>query len=272
MSERFLIFLRRNTPPLSVMFFLAALNVVISATSGSWYPWAIFPILAMSIPVMVSFSQIMLAPRSEAETARDAERRSAPRATAAAGDAIQAQLDQAAAYQRALGELTRGATNSAQASRLSDLSVQFAGWVKSVNQMAERIRAYRTNPVIQQDLSRVPESIRQLETQLAGERDERMKAQLEESLQARRAQLTSLQRLDTTMRQGALQLENTVAALGTIYSQALVGQTTSDVADYSDLAANMNERVAGLRDQVEAIEEVKLGNARQTLDGSNRPA
>ena len=74
------------------------------------------------------------------------------------------------------------------------------------------------------------------------------------------------------MRQGALQLENTVAALGTIYSQALVGQTTSDVADYSDLAANMNERVAVLRDQVEAIEEVKLGNARQTLDGSNRPA
>jgi hypothetical protein len=70
-----------------------------------------------------------------------------------------------------------------------------------------------------------------------------------------------------TRRQAELQLENTVAALGTIYSQALAGQSTNQVAGYADLAGDMNERVRVLQDQIEALEEVKIGRAGANLAG-----
>ncbi|MEO7705487.1 MAG: hypothetical protein ABIV92_12705, partial [Thermoflexales bacterium] len=51
--------------------------------------------------------------------------------------------------------------------RLTELSAQFDAWVKSVEQMSGRIQGYKENPVIQQDLSNVPASIKRLEGQLA---------------------------------------------------------------------------------------------------------
>jgi len=141
------------------------------------------------------------------------------------------------------------------------LRAQFDAGVKPVGAMAGRIQGYKENPVIQQDIASVPASIKRLEGQLASETDERVRAQLEAALESRRNQLGALEKLGGTMRQAELQLENTVAALGTIYSQALAGQSTNQVAGYADLAGDMNERVRVLQDQIEALEEVKIGRA-----------
>jgi len=276
--QRFRKFLLKVTPQLSTMVFLASLNWVIGMFTGATFPWAIFPILGMSISVIQTFSRIMLGDENEvaaalAERDRDRGRNrdrgrdetAQPFVTASRpmAEGLAAQLAQARTYQKAVNDLARGAPGG----RLTELSAQFDAWVKSVEQMSGRIQGYKENPVIQQDLSSVPTSIKRLEGQLASETDERVRAQLEAALESRRNQLGALEKLGGTMRQAELQLENTVAALGTIYSQALAGQSTNQVAGYADLAGDMNERVRVLQDQIEALEEVKIGRAGANLAG-----
>jgi hypothetical protein len=282
--QRFRKFLVKVTPQLSTMVFLASLNWVIGMFTGATFPWAIFPILGMSISVIQTFSRIMLGDENEvaaalAETDSDRRRRRdrdrdrdrergrdevdqpAVAASRPMAEGLAAQLAQARTYQKAVNDLARGAPGG----RLTELSAQFDAWVKSVEQMSGRIQGYKENPVIQQDLASVPASIKRLEGQLVSETDERMRSQLEAALESRRNQLGALEKLGGTMRQAELQLENTVAALGTIYSQALAGQSTNQVAGYADLAGDMNERVRVLQDQIEALEEVKIGRASANL-------
>ncbi|NJM40426.1 MAG: hypothetical protein HC853_06505 [Anaerolineae bacterium] len=78
--------------------------------------------------------------------------------------------------------------------------------------------------------------------------------------------MATLEKLQSSMRQAEVQLESTVASLGTIYSQVLTAQSTNQVADYGHLAADVNEQVHQLQDQIEALEEVKLGQPKSNLN------
>jgi hypothetical protein len=163
-------------------------------------------------------------------------------------------------YQKELARLAKAASTPVRAERLTLLSKQFDGWVKDVEGMAGRVQGLRGNTLIEQDMKAVPESIRKLAGQLAQERDPRVKQSLEQTLIARQSQLHALEKLQATARYAEIQLENTVASLGAIYSQALANQSTTQVADYRHLASDVDDRVRALQDELAAIEDVRLSN------------
>jgi hypothetical protein len=254
-------------PLVSVQGFLAALNVV---DSGS-VTWSIYPILAMMIPQSIIIGTTLLAGPGDAgkkDRARAADAgRSVPAMVANANalldntrleGPLQTQVSRVRDYQRELARLAKAATTPVRAERLTDLSKQFDKWVKDVDGMAQRVQGLRCNPLVQQDLKSVPESIRRLAGQLAQEKDPRVRQSLEQTLIARQSQLQALEKLQSTARYAEIQLENTVASLGAIYSQALANQSTSQVADYQHLAADVDDRVRSLQDELAAIEEVRM--------------
>ena len=53
--------IRNCVPLLSVQLFLAALNVSINAMSGATVFWAIYPILGMAIPQVITIGQALFA-------------------------------------------------------------------------------------------------------------------------------------------------------------------------------------------------------------------
>ena len=61
------------------------------------------------------------------------------------------------------------------------------------------------------------------------------------------------------MKRAEIKIENTISALGTIYSQILTSKSTDYVADYGRLSEKVDEEVHTLQDHLEALEEVKLG-------------
>lgn len=309
MDRKLRLFLRRSSPLLAVMLFLAFINVMTTA-----FPWALFPIAAMGIPVFNIFIQTFLDDdakvdgaagdgedvREELRRARHEARqqvrdqirqvreealsgRYAPPAESAApapstaapvpevsnSGTLAAQLAQVRTYRQAVDNLAKNAPAGPRKDRLTDLGRQFAEWQKSVEQMAERINGFRQDAVIQGDLRMVPESIRKLEGQLTSEKDERVKAQIAKTLETRRNQLASLDKLQAYMRQAEIQLESAVASLGTLYTQSLSNQSTNAIADYAGLSLDVTEHVRVLQDQLEAIEEVRLGDAKSNLS-SNR--
>jgi hypothetical protein len=107
--------------------------------------------------------------------------------------------------------------------------------------------------------------VRTLTRQLSNEQDAAVRSQIEKTLAARAGQLKSLQTLQSRIRQSEVQLESTIAAIGTIYSQALAIQSTDQIADYGHLSKEVDEQAKALRDQLEALEEVKFDKDKQYL-------
>jgi hypothetical protein len=259
-------------PLLSVQGFLAALNVVDAGT----VTWAIYPVLAIMIPQSIILGTTLLAgPSDKEKKARERNESAARSVPAMMADAnalldasrldgpLQAQVARVRDYQRELARLAKAAATPVRAERLADLSKQFDKWVKDVEGMARRVQGLRNNPLVVQDLKTVPESIRRLAGQLAQEKDARVRRSLEQTLIARQSQLQALEKLQSTARYAEIQLENTVASLGAIYSQALANQSTNQVADYQHLAADVDDRVRSLQDELASIEEVRMaGNLR----------
>ncbi len=273
-SSRLKRFIRNNSPLFAVMFLLTVINI---ATTS--YPWAIFPIAGMSIPVLISAAHIFLADDNENATTQEQsrderrrlrdERRHGHTATdtlpttvarVAPDDHVAAQMAEAKRYREQMAALIKANPDKKNATRLSDLSRQMDEWLASIQQMADRVGVLKRNTAAQGDKSTVTQAIAKLQQQHTTEADERVRQQLARTLSARQQQLEALDKLDSLRRQSEIQLESTVAALGTIYSQALAAQSTNQVADYSHLSSEVNEQVNSLHDQLEALEEVRLGN------------
>jgi hypothetical protein len=172
---------------------------------------------------------------------------------------IQGHLDKALAYQAQIESLIKATPDVNARTRLQDLAGEVGEWVEAIEDLTRRINDFQGNSLIRQDLESVPQAITSLEAQIANETDSGIRTQLERTLANRRNQLASLERLQTTMKRAEIQIESTLSALGTIYSQLLTGESTDHVADYSRLSAEVDEEVQLLQDRLEALEEVKLG-------------
>lgn len=287
MVEKSRKFLLRASPLLGVCFFLLMLNLIVSPQ----FLWALIPIAAMGIPLFTLFTHTFLgdekdqavdmareqyreqrqAEREQRRAERRGETLAAPFAEAAPAPqaivldrSLEQQLSQVKTYRQAIDNLAKNAP-AGRKQQLAELSGRFGEWEKSVQQMAERITAFRANGVVQQDLRTVPDSIRKLEEQLKTEKDDIVRAQLDRTLATRRNQLAALDKLQATMRHSEIQLESAVASLGTIYSQALANQSTNTIADYAGLATDVDDQVKSLQDQLEVLEEVRLGRASGNL-------
>jgi hypothetical protein len=172
---------------------------------------------------------------------------------------IQGHQDKAQAYQAQIESLIKATPDVNARTRLQDLAGEVGEWVEAIEDLTRRINDFQGNSLIRQDLESVPQAITSLEAQIANETDSGIRTQLERTLANRRNQLASLERLQTTMKRAEIQIESTLSALGTIYSQLLTGESTDHVADYSRLSAEVDEEVQLLQDRLEALEEVKLG-------------
>jgi hypothetical protein len=173
---------------------------------------------------------------------------------------IQAHLDQARTYKEQINNLIKSTSHQKVHARLQDLVTQVSEWVKAIENIAKHVDSLQQNSLIYQDLESIPQSIEKLEAQLANESNEATRIELEGTLVNRRNQLAALEELQSTINRAEIKIESTLSALGTIYSQVLIEQSTNHVVDYTHLAAEMDEEVRLLQDHLEALEEVKLAN------------
>jgi Sec-independent protein translocase protein TatA len=172
---------------------------------------------------------------------------------------MQANLDRARVYQEQINILISTTSDQRARARLQNLTVQVDEWVGAIKNLVERIDRYYQNNLIRQDLKSVPQAVAELEARLSRESNETTRIELERTIASRKKQLAALEQLQTTIKRAEINIESTLSALGTIYSQMLTAQSTNQVADYSRLSAEADEEVRTLQDHLEALAEVKLG-------------
>ncbi|HFB52610.1 MAG TPA: hypothetical protein ENJ48_02840 [Anaerolineae bacterium] len=141
--------------------------------------------------------------------------------------------------------------------RLKRPTEEVVDWVEAIYRLASRVDGYNRNKLIARDMQSVPKMIEDLNQRLAKETDPAMRRQLEQTIADRKRQLANLQALEDTMERAELQLERTLSALGTVYSQLLVLDTKGESAGRAQrLQEEISEQVHQLQDLTSAMDEV----------------
>ena len=103
----------------------------------------------------------------------------------------------------------------------------------------------------------MPRELEQLTAQRKLEGNPRTQEQLDEVIESKGRHWQSLRELDARMRQADLQLEQSLTALGTVYSQVqLIDAQSVDSGRAERLRDDIQEQVARLDDLVSSLNEV----------------
>jgi len=171
--------------------------------------------------------------------------------------AIKGKLDQALDYFRRIQAAVQTQKGGVMQDRLGDTVRQINDWLANMFQLARRLDAYRRDEVITRDKKSVPAEISSYRQRLNLERDPSVRQQMEAAINARITQGEALDRLDNMMEKAEFQLEQSLAALGTIYPQIqLIGARDVDSSRTQRLQADISDQVNTLNDMVSSINEV----------------
>jgi uncharacterized protein YoxC len=140
---------------------------------------------------------------------------------------------------------------------LQDVSRGINTWGESIFNLAARLDAYHADRMIQDDMNAVEPAIQEWKKKLALEDDDTVKRQISQTIAQKQIQRDNLLKLKNVMEQAEAQLESTLTAMGTVYSQVML-LSARDVASgrAQRLQQDVNDQVQALQDVVTTVDEV----------------
>ncbi len=136
-------------------------------------------------------------------------------------------------------------------------------WIAHMYDLARHIDMFEANDIVERDLKAVPQRIEKVKQRIALERDERVRQDLESQLRQLETQQANLEATMSSVRRASIQLESTLASLGTIYAQmSLLGTKDVDSGRTQRLRLEIQDQVAGLQDTIDAMTDVQAQSLR----------
>jgi hypothetical protein len=166
----------------------------------------------------------------------------------------------AADYRKQIQGLIKGRRSGLLADRLKDVLQKLTSWEERVGQLSDRLTAYERDGIIRRDFKEVPDRINRLRRQASLEADPEMREQIERTEAAYEEQYRQLETLARTMRRTRLNLDDTLASMGTIYSQVqLLNAIAIDSGRATRIAEEIDAEVMRLNDVLSALSEAYQG-------------
>lgn len=168
------------------------------------------------------------------------------------------ELQQAQRYQQQIAQMVQDApADSMERIRLEQLNGRVTDWVHMIEEIVAHAQNQQEDHLLAEERKRVPEAIKRLEKQLKETDDPVLRQKLERTLTNRQRQMAQLDVSARNRQLAALKVENTLAQLGTIYSQLRSGSYMSQTSSYERLSAEINEEVLALGDYLETLDELR---------------
>ncbi len=172
-------------------------------------------------------------------------------------DKFNDKLDRAANYKKHILLLIQQKEGTAFANQLNPLKGKLDQWEAHMYQLVKRVRDFEADPIIQRDLRAVPTDIRRLQSQLHRESNSQVRKEMTETLNSYQQQQQQLDSLVTLMRRTELDIDETLAAIGGIYSQIqLIGAKDVSGNRARRISSDVDEQAKRLGDLLEAMDEV----------------
>jgi hypothetical protein len=170
---------------------------------------------------------------------------------------LRSKVESALEYQRRIETQIRQQSSGLIRDRLNDTAGQITAWLSSIYQIALRLDTYRRDDLIDRERAMLPKEIDQLMAQRRNESNPKVQEQLDNVLTSKRNHWSAIRDLDARMKEAALQLDQSVTSLATIYSQVqLIDAQSIGSGSAERLQADIREQVARLNDLVSSINDV----------------
>jgi hypothetical protein len=175
---------------------------------------------------------------------------------------LRRQVERALEYRDRIDEAINASREGVLRDHLKDVSRGITDWMENVFRLAKRLDAYQADDMIHQDSRSVEPAIENLRKRLALEDDDAVKRQISQTIAQRQIQRDNLRKLENVMERAGFQLESTLTAMGTVYSQMML-LSSRDVASgqAQRLQQDITDQVQALQDVVQTMDEVYQAGA-----------
>jgi hypothetical protein len=166
-------------------------------------------------------------------------------------------LQRATEYRTHIADLIRQYKGSALVNQLAPMRTRLNQWENHLRQLVNRLNEFEMNQVIQRDIRELPATTARLQAQLKGETNPQVRAQMEETLAGYQEHQRQLDSLVMVMRRTELEIDETLAEIGAIYSRLqLLDAKEIDRSRAKRLSADIEEQADRLNDLLSAMDEV----------------
>jgi tetratricopeptide (TPR) repeat protein len=171
--------------------------------------------------------------------------------------ALRQQVDKALEYRDRIDQVINKSREGVLHAHLKDVSQGVTDWMENIFRLARRLDSYQADDMLRQDMQSVEPAIEVLKKRLALEDDDTVKRQISQAIAQRQIQRDNLHKLQNVMEQAQFQLESTLTAMGTVYSQMMI-LGSRDVASgrAQRLQQDITDQVQALQDVVHTMDEV----------------
>ena len=220
-----------------------------------WWPRFAWPLLGAVALFAIVYSSLMDAETNARVLLQVFQEQFDPRAIQ--DRELRASVESALEYQRRIEQQVRQQKEGLIRDRLEDTAAQITDWLSNIYQLALRLDAYRRDDLLARERELLPREIEQFTARYKLESNPDMQKQLESVLDSKAKHWQAVRALDNRMKQAALQLDQSLTALATIYSQIqLVDAQSVGSGRAERLQADIQEQIARLNDLVGSINEV----------------
>jgi hypothetical protein len=170
---------------------------------------------------------------------------------------LRGQMESALEYQRRIEDQVRRQPAGLIRDRLDDTASQITEWVSNIYGLSLRLDVYRRDDLLARERNALPKEISTLTAQRKLEANPSLQSELDEVIASKGKHWASLRELDERMQQGALQLEQSLTALATVYSQIqLIDAQSVGSGRAERLQADIREQIDRLNDLASTINDV----------------
>jgi hypothetical protein len=136
-------------------------------------------------------------------------------------------------------------------------------WIENIYRLARRMDVFEGDAILERDRRSVPQELAALRRRMELEKGDTVRHELQEAIQLKQQQYSNLMKVADNMKRADIQLDNTLAALGTLYAQMQVIDTKDlDSARARRLRDEIHDEVAELEDTIIAMDEVYSSSSR----------
>jgi len=166
-------------------------------------------------------------------------------------------LEQALDYRLRIERAINSQQEGVLRDHLENSMLALTDWIANIFRLAKRLDAHKNNPVLQRDQSALPREIQHAEAKLRLEENEAVRQEIRQVISSKKSQLRNLEQLQNVMEKAEFQMENSLTALGTLYSQILLLDAKEvDSAKARSISQSIHDQVSSLQNIVTTMDEV----------------
>lgn len=220
-----------------------------------WWRWWFWVVLGAVAEVLIVYTSITDERTAEKVVARMLREEYDP--SSIKTRPYREKVEQALQYRDEIEKLVATMSPGVLRDYLYNTTATISDWIGNIFAIAQRLDIYERDELLQRDMKQVPATLEALRRELAAETDTAVRQQIEETLRVKKEQLANLQALKSKMEQGQFRLEQSLTALGTVYSQfqLIRAQKLTD-AEARRLSESIREQVRSLQDILTSMDEI----------------